>query len=66
MAERKRSEGRLSTVPEGECWRMSGEVSAASRYAELHESCMSRSLPNIHLDGSPAVSFAFSLLSRCM
>ncbi len=39
---------------------------AAYRYAELHESYMSRSLPNIHLDGSPAVSFAFSLLSPRM
>ncbi len=66
IAERKRSEGALSTVPEGECWQMRGEVSAASRYSKLHESCMSRSLSNIHLDGSPAVFSLFSLLSPCM
>ena len=41
MAERKRSEGRLLTVPEGECWCMRSEVSGGpgmqSWYAELHE-----------------------------
>ena len=62
MAERKRSEGRLSTVPEGECGRIRSEVSGGPGM----QSCMSRSLPNIHLDGSPAVSFAFSLSYLCM
>ena len=62
MAEWKKSDGRLLTVPEGECWQMRSEVSATSRYTELNEGCISRSLPNTHLDGSPAVSFAFSLL----
>ena len=48
------------------CWRMRSEISGGlqvCRAASLHESCMSRSLPNIHLDGSPAVSFAFFFLS---
>ncbi len=44
------------------CWRMRSEVSGGPGM----QSWMSRFLPNIHLDGSPAVSFVFSLLSQSM
>ena len=45
------------------CWCMRSEVSGGPGIQSGIQSCMSRSLPNIHLDGPPAVSFAFSLLS---
>ncbi len=66
IAERKKSKDKLSNVPKEKCLRIRVEVTTASRYVELHKSCISCSLPNIHLDRSLAVSFAFALLSPCI
>ena len=62
MAKWKKSEGRHSIISERECWQMHSEVSGGPGM----QSCLSHYLQNIHLDGSPAISFAFSFSSQCI